>query len=119
MPDPTLATAEFLRCWLLTDKGMTNILEASLGAAGPNRRLGLTKLMLIPVPLPSMEEQKQLTRLSLAPPPSAKANGPQTQRAQPQHREKPHPPPNAPPKDPQARRGRHEPHRRRMTTPSV
>lgn len=64
VPDPNLATAEFLRCWLLTDEGMAHILEASPGAAGRNRTLGLKKLMAIPVPLPPLEEQKKLTRLS-------------------------------------------------------
>lgn len=64
VPDPDLATAEFLRSWLLTDEGMSFILEASPGAAGRNRTLGLKKLMVIPVPLPPLEAQKRLTQLS-------------------------------------------------------
>lgn len=64
VPDPTLATAEFLRSWLLTDEGMSHIHEASPGAAGRNRTLGLKKLMIIPVPLPPLEAQQRLTRLS-------------------------------------------------------
>jgi len=64
VPDPDVATAEFLRCWLLTDEGMAYILEASPGAAGRNRTLGLKKLMTIPVPVPPLEEQKKLSRLS-------------------------------------------------------
>lgn len=64
VPDPALATAEFLRSWLLTDEGMSYILEASPGAAGRNRTLGLKKLMAIPVPLPPLEAQQRLTQLS-------------------------------------------------------
>ncbi len=40
VPNPSLATAEFLRCWFLTTEGMSHILEASPGAAGRNRTLG-------------------------------------------------------------------------------
>ncbi|HMN39643.1 MAG TPA: restriction endonuclease subunit S [Phycisphaerales bacterium] len=64
VPDPALATAEFLRSWLLTDEGMSFILEASPGAAGRNRTLGLKKLVAIPVPLPPLEAQQRLTQLS-------------------------------------------------------
>lgn len=64
VPDPGLATAEFLRSWLLTHEGMNFILEASPGAAGRNRTLGLKKLMAIPVPLPPLEAQQRLTDLS-------------------------------------------------------
>jgi restriction endonuclease S subunit len=64
VPDPALATAEFLRSWLLTDEGMSYILEASPGAAGRNRTLGLKKLVAIPVPLPPLDAQQRLTRLS-------------------------------------------------------
>lgn len=65
VPNPTLATAEFLRCWLLTEEGMAHILEASPGAAGRNRTLGLKKLMAIPVPVPPLEEQRKLSELCL------------------------------------------------------
>jgi len=64
VPDPTLATAEFLRCWLLAEEGMAHILEASPGAAGRNRTLGLKKLMAIPVPVPPLAAQKKLSELS-------------------------------------------------------
>lgn len=64
VPNPTLATAEFLRCWLLTEEGMAHILEASPGAAGRNRTLGLKKLMAIPVPAPPLDAQKKLSDLS-------------------------------------------------------
>lgn len=64
VPDPALATAEFLRSWLLTDEGMSYILEASPGAAGRNRTLGLKKLMVIPVPLPPLAAQQRLSQLS-------------------------------------------------------
>jgi len=63
--NPALATAEFLRCWLLTEEGMAHILEASPGAAGRNRTLGLKKLMAIPVPVPPLEEQRKLSELCL------------------------------------------------------
>ena len=59
-----LATAEFLRCWLLTEEGMAHILEASPGAAGRNRTLGLKKLMAVPVPVPPLDAQKKLSDLS-------------------------------------------------------
>ena len=64
VPNPTLATVEFLRCWLLTAEGMAHILEASPGAAGRNRTLGLKKLMAIPVPVPPLAAQKKLSELS-------------------------------------------------------
>ena len=64
VPNPTLATAEFLRCWLLTAEGMAYILEASPGAAGRNRTLGLKKLMAIRVPVPPLAAQKKLSELS-------------------------------------------------------
>lgn len=64
VPNPTLATSEFLRCWLLTEEGMAHILEASPGAAGRNRTLGLKKLMAIPVPVPPLDAQKKLSDLS-------------------------------------------------------
>lgn len=63
VPNADIATAEFLRCWLLSDEGMRHILEASPGAAGRNRTLGLKKLMAIPVPVPPLEAQKTLTQL--------------------------------------------------------
>jgi len=64
VPNPALATAEFLRCWLLTAEGMAHILEASPGAAGRNRTLGLKKLMAITVPVPPLDAQKKLSDLS-------------------------------------------------------
>jgi len=66
VPKPDLATPEFLRSWLLTDAGMAYILEASPGAAGRNRTLGLKKLMAIPVPVPPIDAQRRLSRLSAA-----------------------------------------------------
>lgn len=64
LPDSTLATAEFLRCWYLSDEGMSYVWGASPGAAGRNRTLGLKKLMAIPVPVPPIEAQLSLTKLS-------------------------------------------------------
>lgn len=66
VPKPDLATAEFLRSWLLTDEGMVHVLEASPGAAGRNRTLGLKKLLAIPIPVPSLDAQRRLSRLSAA-----------------------------------------------------
>ncbi len=61
--DPTLTTAEFLRYYFLTDKGMLKIGEASPGGAGRNRTLGLEKLMAIEVPVPPLAMQQTFDRL--------------------------------------------------------
>jgi len=61
--DPDLTTAEFLRYYFLTKKGMLKIGEASPGGAGRNRTLGLEKLMAIEVPLPPLTVQRTFDRL--------------------------------------------------------
>lgn len=61
--DPDLTTAEFLRYYFLTEKGMLKIGEASPGGAGRNRTLGLEKLMAIEVPLPPLTVQRTFDRL--------------------------------------------------------
>ncbi|WP_428559925.1 MAG: restriction endonuclease subunit S [Solidesulfovibrio sp. DCME] len=42
---------------------MAHILEASPGATGRNRTLGLKKLKAIPVPVPPQEKQEKLSEL--------------------------------------------------------
>jgi type I restriction enzyme S subunit len=63
-PDPMQATPEFLCQWLLTQDGLRHLGGSSPGATDRNRTLGLKKLMVIPVPVPALAEQKRLTRLS-------------------------------------------------------
>lgn len=61
VPDPLKATADFLCHWFLTDEGMKYVREASPGAAGRNRTLGLKKLMAIPVPVPPLAKQEEFS----------------------------------------------------------
>lgn len=61
--NPELTTAEFLRYYFLTDEGMLKIGDASPGGAGRNRTLGLDKLMVIEVPMPSLAVQHTFDRL--------------------------------------------------------
>lgn len=56
--DPDMTTADFLRYYFLTEKGLQKIRDASPGGAGRNRTLGLEKLMAIKVPLPPKSEQQ-------------------------------------------------------------
>ena len=63
VPHDGLTTAEYLRYYFLTEEGMTKIRDASPGGAGRNRTLGLTKLLAIRVPVPSMSIQKQFVKL--------------------------------------------------------
>jgi len=58
-----LTTAEYLRYYFLTDEGMTKIRDASPGGAGRNRTLGLSKLMDLDVPIPSIEVRKAFVNL--------------------------------------------------------
>lgn len=58
VPHDGLTTAEYLRYYFLTDEGMTKIRDASPGGAGRNRTLGLSKLMDLDVPIPSIEVRK-------------------------------------------------------------
>jgi len=61
--DPSIASAEFLRYYFLTDEGMLKIGEASPGGAGRNRTLGLDKLMAMKVPTPPIGLQLTFDRL--------------------------------------------------------
>ena len=63
VPHDGLTTAEYLRYYFLTDEGMTKIRDASPGGAGRNRTLGLSKLMDLNVPIPSMEVRKAFVKL--------------------------------------------------------
>ncbi len=58
-----VATADYLAFYFLTPEGMEAIGKASPGGAGRNRTLGLDKLMVIPVPVPSIEKQLWFGRL--------------------------------------------------------
>ena len=66
VPHDGLTTAEFLRYYFLTDAGMTKIRDASPGGAGRNRTLGLSKLMAIEVPIPTLAFQRQFVELKNA-----------------------------------------------------
>ena len=57
VPKAGIATAEFLRFYLLTDEGIEKVREASPGGAGRNRTLGLKKLEKIEVPVPNYNKQ--------------------------------------------------------------
>lgn len=57
VPDPELATAQFLLFHFLTPHGLQQLGEASPGGAGRNRTLGLKRLSPIMVPTPSIEVQ--------------------------------------------------------------
>jgi type I restriction enzyme, S subunit len=63
VPHDGLTTAEYLRYYFLTDEGMTKIRDASPGGAGRNRTLGLSKLMDLDVPIPSIEVRKAFVNL--------------------------------------------------------
>lgn len=58
-----ITSARFLRYYFLTEKGLSQIREASPGGAGRNRTLGLEKLMAIKVPIPSAAHQKSFELL--------------------------------------------------------
>lgn len=62
-PVPTLAVAEFLRFYFLTDEGLDVIRAASPGGAGRNRTLGVEALQKIEVPVPPMAEQEWFSDL--------------------------------------------------------
>lgn len=76
VPNPEIATAEFLLFYFLTRDGLGRLGEASPGGAGRNRTLGLKKLEAIQVPVPPLETQRWFDRLQ------AKAHQIRTIRAQ-------------------------------------
>lgn len=63
VPDPEVATSEFLCYYFLTTEGMAKIGEASPGGAGRNRTLGLKKLEKLLVPTPTIEKQRWFDQL--------------------------------------------------------
>lgn len=63
VPNPTLATSEFLRFFFLTTDGIERLGKASPGGAGRNRTLGLEALDAIGVPIPALEDQQWFDRL--------------------------------------------------------
>ncbi len=58
VPEPEIATSEFLRYYFLTPEGLAKIGTASPGGAGRNRTLGLKKLEKLLVPTPKIEKQR-------------------------------------------------------------
>lgn len=63
VPEPELATATFLRYYLLSPEGLHKIGTASPGGAGRNRTLGIKKAEQITVPVPSLEAQLGFDKL--------------------------------------------------------
>lgn len=63
VPDRNVATADFLRFYLLTPEGLQKLGDASPGGAGRNRTLGLKKLDAITVPVPPLDRQHWFDRL--------------------------------------------------------
>ena len=63
VPDSEKVSSEFLCYHFLTPKGMEDIGHASPGGAGRNRTLGLKKLEVIKVPVPSIAQQKEFAKL--------------------------------------------------------
>lgn len=63
VPHPDIATAEFLRFYLLSAEGLHKIGEASPGGAGRNRTLGIKKAEQIAVPIPSIDAQRRFDKL--------------------------------------------------------
>lgn len=63
VPNPEIATAEFLRYYLLTPEGLRKVGEASPGGAGRNRTLGIKKAEQIHVPVPPIDLQRQFDKL--------------------------------------------------------
>lgn len=63
VPEPAIATADFLLFYFQSPEGLQRLGEASPGGAGRNRTLGLKKLEAIEVPVPSLETQRWFDRL--------------------------------------------------------
>lgn len=63
VPHEGKATPEFLCLHFLGDRGIEDIRAASPGSAGRNRTLGLKKLELILVPVPSYGDQRRCAEL--------------------------------------------------------
>lgn len=63
VPRPEIATAQFLRYYLLSAEGLHKVREASPGGAGRNRTLGIKKAEQITVPIPRIDAQRRFDRL--------------------------------------------------------
>lgn len=63
VPDPSSATATFLRYWFLSEEGLLALGRASPGGAGRNRTLGIKGLEAIRVPVPPLDAQHWFDRL--------------------------------------------------------
>lgn len=63
VPNPDLASSEFLCFYFLTEQGLAKLGEASPGGAGRNRTLGLAALDAIEVPVPAIDAQHQFGKL--------------------------------------------------------
>lgn len=63
VPNPELATANYLRFHFLTEEGLWQLGEASPGGAGRNRTLGLKALENIRVPVPPLDQQHSFDAL--------------------------------------------------------
>ena len=58
VPNPEIATADFLLYFFLTTEGLRLLGDASPGGAGRNRTLGVKKLAAIKVPVPPIKTQR-------------------------------------------------------------
>ncbi|WP_327752086.1 hypothetical protein VVT58_06450 [Sphingobium sp. SJ10-10] len=63
VPEPSTATATFLRFWFLSADGLLALGRASPGGAGRNRTLGVKALEAIEVPVPSLDAQQWFDNL--------------------------------------------------------
>lgn len=63
VPIPEVATAEFLRYYLLSPEGLKKVGKASPGGAGRNRTLGIKKAEQIMVPVPDIKRQRHFDDL--------------------------------------------------------
>lgn len=66
VPNRRLASADFLRYYLLSEEGLEKIGNASPGTADRNRTLSVSSLMAIEVPIPPLAVQQTFDRLQAA-----------------------------------------------------
>lgn len=66
VPNRRLASADFLRYYLLSEEGLEKIGNASPGTADRNRTLSVSSLMAIEVPTPPLAVQQTFDRLQAA-----------------------------------------------------
>jgi type I restriction enzyme S subunit len=63
VPNPDMATSNFIAYYLLTDEGLSKLNAASPGSAGRNRVLGTKRLHSVTVPIPKINAQLQFDAL--------------------------------------------------------